>query len=160
MNITKDLSWTNNTTSLEKKKQLHFYLLHKFKRAGAWTPIKYSFYRGAIESILGSCTTSNHKALQCVVSEAERIIVALFPILVDIYNSHPSNCFFTLLPSGRRFCSLRVSSTRLNDSFFPPGCQGAEFSPLWRQWTVTHAALSNFSVTFALIYWFHFAFFC
>jgi len=99
-----------------------------------------SFYRGAIESILSSCitrwfrscTASDRKTLQRIVNTAERIIGASLPSLLDLYKTrltrralsivsdptHPSTCLFTLLPSGRRFHSLRSSTTRLKNSFF------------------------------------------
>ena len=141
VNITEELSRRNNTSSLAKKAQQRLHFVRKLKRAGAPSPIMHSFYRGAMENILTSCITvwfrscaaSNRKTLQ-------RIIGASLPSLLDIYNTrltcrarsivgdpfHPSNCLFTLLPSGRRFHSLRSNTTRLKNSFL----HQAELSPI------------------------------
>jgi hypothetical protein len=98
-----------------------------------------TFYRGTIESILssciavwgGSCTEYNRKALQRIVNTAGRIIGASLPSLKDIYTthltrkatkivsdaSHPAHNLFDLLPSGKRYRSLRSRTTRLTNSF-------------------------------------------
>ncbi len=52
VNITEDLSWTNNTAALAKKAQQRLYFLRKLRRVRAPTPIMRTFYRGTIESIL------------------------------------------------------------------------------------------------------------
>ncbi|KAI3352952.1 hypothetical protein L3Q82_019522 [Scortum barcoo] len=101
-----------------------------------------SFYRCTIESILtgccitawySSCTALNHKALQRVVKAAQHITRTELPSMEDLYTqrcrkkatkiikdpSHPSYKLFCLLPSGRRFRSIRARTTRLRDSFIP-----------------------------------------
>ena len=110
-----------------------------------------SCYRGAIESILsscitlwfGSCTASNRKTLQRIVNTAERIIGASLPSLLDIYNTrlnrkalsivgdptHPSYFLFTLLPSERRFRSLRSSNTRIKNNFFHQAVRRLNYLP-------------------------------
>ncbi len=40
--------------------------------------------------------------------------------------THPSHSLFQLLPSGRRYRSIRARSARLLNSFFPPGCESPE----------------------------------
>ena len=139
VHISEDLSWTTNTASLAKTAQRRLYFLRKLKRASAPPPILCTFYRGTIESILsscvavwgGSCTNYNRKTLQRIVNTAGRIIGAPLPSLQDIYNtrltrkattivrdtSHPAHSLFTLMPSGRRYRSLRARSTRLINSF-------------------------------------------
>ena len=142
VDISEDLSWTANTTSLAKKAQRRLYFLRKLRKAGTPPPIMCTFYRGTIESILtncitvwgGSCTDSNRKALQRIVNTAGRIIGASLPplpSLQDIYKTrltrkvtmivsdscHPSHGLFSLLPSGRRYRSLRARTTRLSNSF-------------------------------------------
>ena len=139
VHISEDLSWTTNTASLAKTAQRRLYFLRKLKRASAPPPILCTFYRGTIESILsscvavwgGSCTNYNRKTLQRIVNTAGRIIGAPLPSLQDIYNtrltrkattivrdaSHPAHSLFTLMPSGRRYRSLRARSTRLTNSF-------------------------------------------
>uniref|UniRef100_A0A669CX86 Reverse transcriptase domain-containing protein n=1 Tax=Oreochromis niloticus TaxID=8128 RepID=A0A669CX86_ORENI len=149
VHISEDLSWTTNTASLAKKAQQRLYFLRKLKRASAPPPILTTFYRGTIESILsscitvwgGSCTDYNRKALQRIVRTAERIVGVPLPSLQDIYTTrltrkaitivndatHPAHCLFSLLPSGKRYRSLRSRTTRLTNSFIhPPGCETAE----------------------------------
>ncbi len=77
--------------------------------------------------------TEDCKALQRVVRLAERISGSALPSLQDIYlkrcksraakiikdSNHPSNCLFTLLPSGKRFKSVMAKTERLRRSFFP-----------------------------------------
>ncbi len=100
-----------------------------------------TFYSGTIESVLTQCisvwygnsSSQDCKALQRVVRLAERISGSALPSLQDIYlkrcrsravkiikdSNHPSNCLFTLLPSGKRFRSLMAKTERLMRSFFP-----------------------------------------
>jgi hypothetical protein len=139
VHISEDLSWTTNTASLAKRAQRRLYFLRKLRRASAPPAIMTTFYRGTIESILssciavwgGSCTEYNRKALQRIVNTAGRIIGASLPSLKDIYTthltrkatkivsdaSHPAHNLFDLLPSGKRYRSLRSRTTRLTNSF-------------------------------------------
>ncbi|KAI3371234.1 hypothetical protein L3Q82_023539 [Scortum barcoo] len=139
VHISDDLSWTTNTESLAKKAQQRLYFLRKLKRASAPPPIMTTFYRGTIESILTTCitvwggsyTVHNRKALQRIVRTAERIIGVPLPSLQDLYTtrltrkaitivndaSHPAHSLFSLLPSGKRYRSLRSRTTRLTNSF-------------------------------------------
>ncbi|XP_063767926.1 dual specificity calcium/calmodulin-dependent 3',5'-cyclic nucleotide phosphodiesterase 1B-like isoform X3 [Eleginops maclovinus] len=100
-----------------------------------------NFYRCTIESILtgcitawyGSCTALNRKTLQRVVKTAQHITRTELPSMEDLYTQrcrkkagrilkdphHPSNNLFCLLPSGRRYRSIRTKTTRLRDSFIP-----------------------------------------
>ncbi|KAI3373947.1 hypothetical protein L3Q82_022517, partial [Scortum barcoo] len=99
------------------------------------------FYRCTIESILtgcitawySSCTALNRKALQRVVKAAQHITRTELPSMEDLYTQRcrkkatkiiqgpqsPSYKLFCLLPSGRRFRSIRARTTRLRDSFIP-----------------------------------------
>ncbi|KAM9802280.1 uncharacterized protein ACBT44_014616 [Syngnathus typhle] len=139
VHISEDLSWTTNTASLAKKAQRRLYFLRKLRRASAPPAIMTTFYRGTIESVLssciavwgGSCTEYNMKALQRIVNTACKNIGASLPSLKDIYSSHftrkataivcdvshPAHCLFDLLPSGKRYRSLRSRTTRLTNSF-------------------------------------------
>ncbi|XP_076744795.1 uncharacterized protein LOC143420447 [Maylandia zebra] len=123
-----------------KKAQQRLFFLRRLKRFGMSPRILRTFYHCAIESILTGCITTwygnstayNCKALQRVVQCSERIIGGELPSLQDIYrkrclrkagriikdSSHPSHKLFRLLPSGRRFCSIRSRTSRLRDSFF------------------------------------------
>ncbi|KAK0143548.1 hypothetical protein N1851_018288 [Merluccius polli] len=100
-----------------------------------------NFYRCTVESILtssirvwyGNCTAQDRKALQRVVKTAQHISGAAFHSLQDIYSTrvtrrahniikdstHPQHRLFTLLPSGRRYQSLRSRTTRMTNSFYP-----------------------------------------
>ncbi len=100
-----------------------------------------SFYTCTVESILTGCITAwfgnstagNRRALQRVVRTARHIVGGELPSLQDIYtrwctrkalriikdSSHPSHRLLSLLPSGRRFRSIRSRTSRLRDSFFP-----------------------------------------
>ncbi len=141
VHITEDLTWTTNTMSLSKKAQQRLHFLRRLKRASLPPPILTTFYRGTIESVLtscitvwyGNCSAADRKTLQRTVNMAEKIIGAPLPSILDIFlaqcssktNSivkdptHPSHSLFQLLPSGRRYRSIRARSARLLNSFFP-----------------------------------------
>ncbi|XP_037834516.1 uncharacterized protein LOC108251624 [Kryptolebias marmoratus] len=138
VHISEDLSWTINTAAVAKKAHQRLYFLRKLRRARAPTPIMTTFYRGAIESILtscstvwyGACTASCRRSLQRIVRTAEKITGTSLPCLQDLYSSrlrskalcwvgdlaHPLHCFFNLLPSGRRLRSLSSRTSRLRDN--------------------------------------------
>ncbi len=81
----------------------------------------------------GNSTAGNRRALQRVMRTARHIVGGELPSLQDIYtrrcirkarriikdSSHPSHSLLSLLPSGRRFRSIRSRTSRLRDSFFP-----------------------------------------
>ncbi len=141
MHITEDLTWTTNTMSLSKKAQRRLHFLRQLKRASLPPPILTTFYRGTIESVLtscitvwyGNCSAADRKTLQRTVNTAAKIIGTPLPSIPDIFlarcssktNSivkdptHPSHSLFQLLPSGRRYRSIRARSARLLNSFFP-----------------------------------------
>ncbi|KAI5101429.1 gastrula zinc finger protein XlCGF28.1-like [Silurus meridionalis] len=135
------LTWSLNTSSITKKAQQRLYFLRRLRKAHLPPPILSMFYRGTIESILsscitawfGNCTVSDRPTLQRIVRTAEKIIGVSLPSIMDIYttrsqstahsivddHTHPSHTYFTLLPSGKRFRSIRAVTTRLCNSFFP-----------------------------------------
>ncbi len=139
VHITEDLTWTTNTMSLSKKAQQRLHFLRRLKITSLPPPILTTFYRGTIESVLTSCITvwycsaADRKTLQRTVNTAAKIIGAALPSILDIFlarcssktNSimkdpiHPSHSLFQLLPSGRRYRSIRARSARLLNSFFP-----------------------------------------
>uniref|UniRef100_A0A669DS43 Alkylated DNA repair protein AlkB homologue 8 N-terminal domain-containing protein n=1 Tax=Oreochromis niloticus TaxID=8128 RepID=A0A669DS43_ORENI len=140
VHLAEDLTWSVHINKTVKKAQQRLFFLRRLKRFGMSPRILRTFYRCAIESILTGCITTwygnstayNRKALQRVVRCSERIIGGELPSLQDIYrkrclrkagriikdSSHPSHKLFRLLPSGRRFCSIRSRTSRLRDSFF------------------------------------------
>ncbi|XP_049338649.1 uncharacterized protein LOC111191212 isoform X1 [Astyanax mexicanus] len=141
VHLADNLTWTLNTSSTAKKAQQRLYFLRKLRKARLPPPILTLFYRGTIESILsscitawfGTCTVSDRKTLQRIVRTAERIIGVSLPSITDIYTTrsirkatsivndptHPSHELFSLLPSGRRYHSIRSSTTRFCNSFYP-----------------------------------------
>ncbi len=156
VHITEDLTWTTNTMSLSKKAQQRLHFLRRLKRASLPPPILTTFYRSTIESVLtscitvwyGNCSAADRKTLQRTVNTAAKIIGAPLPSILDIFlarcssktNSivkdptHPSHSLFQLLPSGRRYRSIRVRSTRLLNSFFHQAVRALNSdhpAPLW-----------------------------
>ena len=133
--------WSLNTGSSMKKAQQHLHFLRRVRRAHLPPPILISFYSGTIESFLGSCITAgpgncsqlDSKNLQQVVRTIEKIIRVTLPSFSDIFtkrcirkatiivevSTKPSHKLFFPLPSGRRYCSIRSVTTRLQNSFFP-----------------------------------------
>jgi hypothetical protein len=140
VHISQDLSWSLNTSTLIKKAQQRLFFLRKLKKAGLSPQILRNFYRCTVESIhtncfrvwYGNCTMADRKALQRVVKTAQKIIGTSLPALTDLHHSrclqrankilkdhtHPSHALFSLLPSGRRYRSLRSRTSRLRNSFF------------------------------------------
>ncbi len=149
VHITEDLTWTTNTISLSKKTQQRLHFLRRLKKASLPPPILTTFYRGTIESVLtscitvwyGNCSATDRKTLQRRVNTSAKIICVPLPSVLDTFltrcsskaNSivkdptHPSHSLFQLLPSGRRYWSIRARSARLLSTAFPPR--------LWEPWT-------------------------
>lgn len=139
--ISADLSWSINTSELVKKAQQQLHFLRVLRREHLNTQLLVTFYRSTIESLLtyavtvwhSSCTEADRKRLQRVVNNAQKIIGCSLSSMSAIYNSrcisrarnilkdttHPGFHLFNLLPSGRRFRSIRARTNRLRDSFFP-----------------------------------------
>uniref|UniRef100_A0A9J8C8P2 Reverse transcriptase domain-containing protein n=2 Tax=Cyprinus carpio carpio TaxID=630221 RepID=A0A9J8C8P2_CYPCA len=133
--------WSHNTSTLVKKAQQHLHFLRSLKKVHLNPRILVEFYRCTIESILtncisvwySNCSASDHKALQRMVKTAQRITGTQLTSTENIYHkrclgrardiikdaSHPNHGLFTLLPSGRRYRSLRSRTSRLRKSFFP-----------------------------------------
>ncbi len=105
---------------------------------------------GCITAWFGNSTAGNRRALQRVVRTARHIVGGELPSLQDIYtrrctrkawriikdSSHPSHRLLSLLPSGRRFRSIRSRTSRLRDSFFPQAIEQLEITHLHH--TPTH----------------------
>ncbi|XP_054630180.1 transmembrane protein 17A isoform X2 [Dunckerocampus dactyliophorus] len=139
--ISEDLTWSHNTQQIMKKSQRRLYFLRRLRKFGMSTTILSCFYRCTMESVLtasitvwyGNCTTRDRKALQRVIKTSQNIVGAALPSLQDIYktrvlrrthnlikdSTHPQHSLFTLLPSGRRYRSLKSRTTRLANSFYP-----------------------------------------
>ncbi|KAK3516230.1 hypothetical protein QTP70_006379 [Hemibagrus guttatus] len=141
VHLVENLTWSLNTSSISKKAQQHLYFLRRLRKAHLPPPILTMFYRRTIESILSSCVTAwfgdctvlDRRTLQRIVRTAEKIIGVSFPSITDIYATHcirkansivddpthPSHTLFTLLPSGKRYRSIRALTNRLCNSFSP-----------------------------------------
>lgn len=141
VHINNDLSWSVNTTTIIKRAQQRLYFLRLLKRNNLSESLLVGFYRSAIESTLTycitvwytSCTVALKKSLQRVIRSAEKIIGCSLPTLDSIASSrylsrakniindptHPGHEHFQLLPSGRRYRSVRTRTSRFRDSFFP-----------------------------------------
>ncbi|XP_036379236.1 olfactory receptor 1509-like [Megalops cyprinoides] len=124
---------------MEAARQRLFFL-RRLRRFGMDSRILTNFYRCTIESILtgsitawyGSCTVLDRKALQRVVRLAQRITRTELPAIQDLYSqrcrrkaqrilsdhSHSTHSLFMLLPSGRRYRSIRNRTSRFRDSFY------------------------------------------
>ncbi|XP_040908606.1 NACHT, LRR and PYD domains-containing protein 12-like, partial [Toxotes jaculatrix] len=131
VHITDDLTWSVNSASLVKRAQQRLHFLRRMKRAHLPPPILTTFYRSTVESILtscisvwcGGCTAADWRNVRRVVRTAEEIIGSSLPSVQDIASqrcvsrasniikdaSHPHHRLFSLLPSGRRFCSIRTA---------------------------------------------------
>ena len=86
---------------------------------------------GCITAWYGSCNALNRKALQRVVKTAQNITRTELPSMEDLYSQRlrkkslriikdphlPSHKLFSLLPSGRRYRSIRTKTTRFRDSY-------------------------------------------
>jgi hypothetical protein len=95
-----------------------------------------TLYRCTIESTLSAVSPPrcNRKALQRVVSSAQRITGGKLPALQDTYNTrchrkakkiikdvnHPGHCLFTPLSSRRRgqYRCIKAGAERLKNSFY------------------------------------------
>ncbi|KAI4871731.1 hypothetical protein NFI96_006116 [Prochilodus magdalenae] len=141
VHISKDLTLSHNTHYIVRKPQQRLYFLRRLRKFGMSAQILSNFYRSTIESVLtssitvwyGNCTAQDRKALQRVIKFAQSISGAAFPSLQDIYrtrvirrahsiirdSTHPQHSLFTLLPSGRRYRSVKSRTARLTDSFYP-----------------------------------------
>ncbi|TWW53896.1 hypothetical protein D4764_0015590 [Takifugu flavidus] len=133
IHLSQDLTWTTNCSSLVKKAHQRLFFLRTLKKHHLSSDILVNFYRCTTESILTSCVRSDRKALQKVVKTAQRIAGASLPSIEDIYrrrchrrakkvtkdSCHPAHGLFTLMPSGRRYRSLRTKTSRFRNSFFP-----------------------------------------
>ncbi len=141
VNISEYMTWTPHIQTQVKKARQRVYHLRQLRKFRVSPAILKTFYSGAIESVLtqcisvwyGSALNQDCKALQRVVRLAERISGSALPSLQNIYlkrcksraakifkdSNHPGNCFFFLLPSGKRFRSMMAKTESFRRSFFP-----------------------------------------
>ena len=139
--ISDNFTWSVNTLASVKKAQQRMHFLRLLKKNNMNEQVLVTFYRSSIESVLVFCITvwytgcsaADKKALQRVINTAQRVIGCPLPSLEEISNTrylsrasniirdcaHPGHHLFDLLPSGKRYRSLKTRTNRLNHSFFP-----------------------------------------
>lgn len=140
--LSHDLNWSSNTTNIAKKARQRLFFLRRLREFTQNTTILLNFYYCVIESVLTSCITvwfgnltlKEKKALNKVVRSASRTIGCTLPLLEVTYKArllnralklvndasgHPAGAFFKMLPSGRRYRSVKCSTDRHLNSFFP-----------------------------------------
>ncbi|KAI2666784.1 hypothetical protein H4Q32_026480 [Labeo rohita] len=144
---------TTDSSAVERKTQQHLHFLRRLKRASLPPPVLTTFYRGTIESVLtscitvwfGNCSAADRKTLQWTVNTAGAPLPSLLArcsgkatsIVKD--PTHPSHHLFQLLPSGRRYRSIRAHSARLLNRFFPQAVREfQETRNLERKWRKTN----------------------
>ena len=135
------LSWELNTSLIVSKSHQRLYFLRQLKKFKVSQAAMTHFYRATIESVLtfsmlvwfGHTTSQDKAKLERVVRRASRTIGCSLPTLSSIFctriirkankiiadNSHPANYLFNLLPSGRRYRSIKCSTSRFRDSTYP-----------------------------------------
>ncbi len=134
--ITDSLTWTANITSLVKRAQQRLFCLRRMRRAHF--PYLSSVLSTKVLALTaasvwsGHCRASDWRSVQRVVRTAEKIIGSSLPSIQDLAHNrclsraqnivkdptHPHYGLFTLLPSGKRFCSIRCRTVRFCNSFF------------------------------------------
>ena len=148
-----NLSWSANTSAVFKKAQQRLHFLRVLRKSNICEKLLVTFYRSTIESILtycitvwfSHCTEADRQRLQRVVRTAEKIIGCPLPSLRHLYtsrclsraeaikrdNTHPAHHLFELLPSGRRYRSIRTRTNRLRNSFFPQAITALNLKGHW-----------------------------
>ncbi len=139
--IHQSLSWELNTSLIISKCHQQLCFLRQLKRFRVSRPAMIHFYRSTIESILtfsmlvwyGSTTSQDKTRLEKVVRRASKIIGCnSLPSLTSLYttrlirkankiitdHSHPAHYLFNLLPSGRRYRSIKSKTSRFRDSTY------------------------------------------
>ena len=139
--VASDLTWSAHVTHCVTKAQQRMFFLRRLRSFGVGQRIMTKFYRAVIESVLtlsitvwyGRASADDRRLLNRVVKTASRIIGVDMPPLNDIYESrtlkrarsiisddtHPAHPLVELLPSGKRYRTLKTNSVRHRDSFFP-----------------------------------------
>ncbi|KAF7695636.1 gastrula zinc finger protein XlCGF28.1-like [Silurus meridionalis] len=135
VHISENLSWHQNTLALVRKAQQCQYFVRSLKKAHLSPGILTCFYRCIIESILTNSitvwyegfTVCERKALQIVVSIAQRITGTQLPAIIHLHHirclrrahninkdfSHPIYKLFNLLPSRRRYRNIYTKTSSL-----------------------------------------------
>src|SRR4029434_5360094 len=128
-----NLSWSANTSAIVKKAQQRLHFLRVLRKNNLECNLLMAFYRSTIESVLANCisvwysgcTAADKRAIQRIISTAQKITGCSLPSLVNIAHSrylgrannimkdtsHPGHHLFTLLPSGRWYTYSSARTT-------------------------------------------------
>ena len=177
--IHESLSWELNTNIKISKahQRLHFLRQLKFRVSRVATT---HFYRSTIESVLtfsmlvwfGHTTAQDKARLERVVRRASKIIGCSLPSLSSIFStriirkakkiiadhSHPAHHLFNLLPSGRRYRSIKTSKSRFRDSTYPLAIRNLNLHEHFNN--CMHCALSLSTVLLSVGYCLLFIVYC
>lgn len=137
----KSLSWELNTNFKISKAHQRLHFLQQLKKFRVSRVAMTHFYRSTIESVLTFSmlvwfchTTAQDKArMERVVRRASKIIGCSLRSLSSLFSTgiirkakniiadhfHPAHHLFNLLPSGRRYRSIKTSTSRFRDSTYP-----------------------------------------
>ena len=135
------LRWQDNVDGIVKRAQQRLYFLRQLKKFGLRRELLRQFYRAAVESVLtfsitvwyGGADVKQKMRLDRLVNSASRIVGDELPSLSSIYAdrlntrarkimqdpAHPAHHLFQLMPSGKRYRSIKGKKRRFRDSFFP-----------------------------------------
>ncbi|KAK2917334.1 hypothetical protein Q8A73_004080 [Channa argus] len=134
VHISEDLTWTPHVTQLVKKAQQWLYFLRRLRKFGMSPKILSNFYSCVIESVLTNCITvwygstnvmdqTPAESEDCAEDHQDSTALSaehLPPQSTTLKDpSHPQHGLFTLLPSRRRYRSVKCRTSRLKNSFFP-----------------------------------------
>ena len=121
---------------------MHLHCLRQLKKFGLNQRIFTQFYRSAMESVLSFGISvwfwalrplNDVNQLERIVRQASCIVGGVLPSVASLYSTrlrrrarniigdptHPANCLFQPLPSGRRFRAIKTRTSRFRYSFFP-----------------------------------------
>ena len=129
-----------NSTSVRKKAHQRLYFLRQLKKFRMRREILYQFYKASIESILtfsicvwfGGLTREEKASLNRVIKISGRIIGSELPSIEKLFEerslskskkiiqdqTHPARRLFQVMPSGRRYRSLKAKTDRFKNSFY------------------------------------------
>ena len=139
--IDNKFNFEKNVESIHKKCRQRMVILYQLRSLMVSNKILTQCYRSFVESILtfsficwfGSLNLKNSKNLDRVVKQCSKIVGKQMTSLSELYRSRviskamkiykdPSHCMnpvLELLPSNRRYRTIRCNSTRFSKSFFP-----------------------------------------
>jgi len=135
------LNFNANTTLIQKKCQSRIYCLQKLRKLNVNADILQTFYRSFIESVItfgfvcwyGGLSVKNKNVLMRMVNVCSKVVGRKQESVDALYecraarkgrqiaqdSTHVLAQFYELLPSGRRFRSLRTRTVRTQNSFVP-----------------------------------------